>query len=103
DRAGLWPPVAGEPLLEFPDHFVSVHRFLGQEKEQPEGHGSDFHASRCGGSHQLTPCRAKRIRAYTRRYAHSTPINGHADKLVGQINIHRYTTCVDTLPKEGFE
>src|SRR5207302_11181501 len=26
-----------------------------------------------------------------------TLVNGRANRLVGQLNIHRYTTCVDTL------
>src|SRR2546428_85603 len=48
DRPGLGTPVSGEPLLQFPDHLVPVHRLLRQEQEQPKRHGSNLHASRCG-------------------------------------------------------
>src|SRR2546428_8236441 len=58
NRPGLGTPVAGEPLLQFPEHLVAVHRLLRQEQEQPKPAGSNSHASRCGRCPQLTPRRA---------------------------------------------
>src|SRR5437879_6735570 len=46
NRPGLGTPVAGEPLLQFPDHLVPVHRLLRQEQEQPKRDGSNLHADR---------------------------------------------------------
>src|SRR5881296_4407887 len=66
DRPGLGTPVSGEPLLQFPDHLVPVHRLLRQEQEQPKGDGSNLHASRSRRGHQLAPWRANRVLVYMR-------------------------------------
>src|SRR6058998_3380735 len=98
NRPGLGTPVAGEPLLQFPDHLVPVHRLLRQEQEQPKRDGSNLHASRCGRGHQLTPCRANRVLVYMRRYPTQWSISTDRRNAY----IHRYTTCVETLLKEDF-
>src|SRR2546425_11168956 len=83
DRPGLGTPVAGEPLFEFSNHFVSVHRLLRWEQEQPKGDGSNLHASRSGRGHQLTPWRANRVLVYMRRCPTQWPIStDHSECLI---------------------
>src|SRR2546426_9995129 len=59
NRPGLGTPVAGEPLLQFPDHLIPVHRLLRQEQEQPKPDGPNLHSSSCRRGPQLTPWPAK--------------------------------------------
>src|SRR2546425_4730250 len=98
NRPGLGTPVAGEALLQFSNHLVPVHRLLRQEQEQPKRDGPNLHASRCGRGHQLTPCRANRVLVYIVDIL----LSGRSRPTVEMLNIHRCTTCVETLLKEDF-
>src|SRR5437870_13796375 len=97
DRPGLGLPVAGEPLLEFPNYFVPVHRLLGQEQEQPKGDGSNLHASRCGRGHPLTLWRADSFRGYSPSY----PSQASIRRPDGGINDRAGTTSVHALPRRA--
>src|SRR5947208_16665777 len=68
-RPSLGPPVSGEPLLQFPDHFVPVHRLFRQEQEQPKGDSSNFNATRIARRHHLTSTGAKPVRTYMHKYS----------------------------------